>query len=283
MGSPTRGEMTTGYEIYPSPTLQFVTLDLQYPLALGLQRQETREALYERLAEAYPLLQSVNTVEFQFAGAVGGAPPVAAPPTAAASIKMLNREKTRSVTLGATSLQVETSLYVGYDEFAASIRQVLQGVAEVASVPGINRIGLRYTDEIRIAGISKPADWAPYIDQRLLGPVRLAEREANATRCAIEFPLGEGRGLRMQYGAMPEGAQPAVDPAGPLRLRTTGSGPFFVIDMDAYWTAPETGIPRLIVDEVLDVCEDLHTPLHELFEASITERLREEVLRRPSE
>jgi uncharacterized protein (TIGR04255 family) len=81
---------------------------------------------------------------------------------------------------------------------------------------------------------------------------------------------------------MPADAQPTVSPAGPLRLRSSGPGPYFLIDTTGAWTLSDGEVPKYIVDDALELCERLHDPLHVLFEASITERLRDEALRRES-
>lgn len=270
-------------EIYPSPAVQFVVFELRYPTALFLDRPDGREAIYERLSEALPLLHTVNMVQLPFAsgaGSIGAS--LAALPSSGAAIRMLNRERTRSATLGPTSLQIEISIYEGFEDFAASIRQVLQAIAEVGTVQGIERLSLQYIDEIRIPGIADARAWTTYIDERLLGPGLFHEFPARATNVSADYDLGEGLSLQMRAASMPADAQPTVSPAGPLRLRSSGTGPYFLLDTTGAWTLTDGEVPRFIVDNVLELCERLHDPLHHLFESSITERLRDEVLRRES-
>jgi uncharacterized protein (TIGR04255 family) len=270
-------------EIYPSPAVQFVIFELRYPTALFLDKPDGREAIYERLSEAFPLLQTVNTVQLPFStggGAIGAS--LAGLPSAGSAIRMLNRDRSRSATLGPTSLQMEISIYEGFEDFAASIRQVLQAIAEVGIVQGVERLSLRYIDEIRILGVEDAAGWAAYIDERLLGPGLFPAFRAHATDATAQYELGDGLSLQLRAAAMPADAQPAVSPAGPLRLRHSGSGPYFLLDTTGAWTLTSGEVPRFIVDDVLQLSERLHDPLHQLFEQSITERLRDEVLRRES-
>ena len=269
-------------EIYPSPAVQFVVFELRYPTALFLDRPDGREAIYDRLSEAFPLLQTVNTVQFPFPSGAGGigVSLAAELPSAGPAIRMLNRERTRSATLGSTALQMEISIYDGFEDFAASIRQVLQAIAEVGNVQGIERLSLRYIDEIRIPGVADAPAWTGYIDQRLLGPGLFPEFRAHATNVSADYDLGDGLSLQMQAASMPADAQPTVSPAGPLRLRSSGTGPYFLLDTTGAWTLTDGEVPRFVVDDVLQLCERLHDPLHQLFESSITERLRDEVLRR---
>ena len=267
-------------EIYPSPAVQFVIFELRYPTALFLDRPDGREAIYERLSDALPLLQAVNTLQLPFpaAGAAIGASFGA--PSGGSGIRMLNRDRSRSATLTPTSLQMEISIYEGFEDFVASIRQVLQAIAEVGSVQGVERLSLRYIDEIRIPGVGDAPGWAAYIDERLLGPGLFDAFPARTTDVSGQYDLGDGLSLQMRAASMPADAQPTVSPAGPLRLRTSGAGPYFLLDTTGAWTLADGEVPRFIVDDVVDLCERLHDPLHRLFEASITERLRDEVLRK---
>lgn len=269
-------------EIYPSPTAQFVVFDVRYPTALFLERQEGQEAIYERLSDGFPLLQTVNTLQFPLMAPGAAGAPLSMPgiPSATPSIKMLNRDRTRSATLGSTALQVEISAYQGFEDFAASIRQVLQAVAEVGTVQGIEHLSLRYIDEIRVPGLERTSEWGPYLDDRLLGPTLFPEFRVTTASVTAEYDLGGGFVLELRAAAMPKDAPPAVNPGGPLRLRTSGLGPYFLLDMTGAWKPPDAELPRFVVDDVLAQCDRLHDPLHDMFEAAITDRLRDEVLRR---
>jgi uncharacterized protein (TIGR04255 family) len=270
-------------EIYPSPAVQFVIFELRYPTALFLDKPDGREAIYERVSDAFPLLQTVNTVQLPFPAAgttIGGA--FGALPSAGSAIRMLNRDRSRSATLGPTSLQMEISIYEGFEDFVASIRQVLQAIAEVGSVQGIERLSFRYINEIRIPGVADAPGWASYIDERLLGPGLFKAFPAHATDVSAHYDLGDGLSLQMRAASMPADAQPTVSPAGPLRLRNSGPGPYFLLDTTGAWTLAAGEVPRFVVDDVIELCERLHDPQHRLFEESITEQLRDEVLRRES-
>jgi uncharacterized protein (TIGR04255 family) len=78
--------------------------------------------------------------------------------------------------------------------------------------------------------------------------------------------------VRIMHGAAPEGF--AVDPSGPLRIKDVGEGPFFRLDIVSEWTAPDESVPPLTAEGVLDVADQLHSPIREAFENAITEDLR---------
>jgi len=74
----------------------------------------------------------------------------------------------------------------------------------------------------------------------------------------------------------------SVDPNGPLRLKSADHGPYFLLDIDSYWTSPAELVPEFALDDALMLCNELHSPVREVFEAAITEKLRNDVLRKES-
>jgi uncharacterized protein (TIGR04255 family) len=50
--------------------------------------------------------------------------------------------------------------------------------------------------------------------------------------------------------------------------------------LDSFWTAPESEFPEFTVDTTIALVKELHEPLRNLFEASITDELRNKVLRK---
>jgi uncharacterized protein (TIGR04255 family) len=66
----------------------------------------------------------------------------------------------------------------------------------------------------------------------------------------------------------------------PLKRRSppSNSGPYFLVDIDSFWAAGDA-VPEFSVNRALEMIDQLHGPVRELFEAAITERLRTEVLR----
>jgi uncharacterized protein (TIGR04255 family) len=259
-------------EIYPQAPVRFVAFVLQFPLSPKLQRRETKEAVYERLADTFPLFENVGTVSFQMplAGPAAGQPAVqAAMPEKA---RMMNRERTRSVTLGPRMIAVEGTEHSSFEHLRPLLDQVLQALVEVASPSGMAGVTLRYVDEIRHPSASTPADWKGLIADSLLGPTSLSKLEAEQTVGFAVYQLSKQHQLRLSYGAASEGF--AVDPDGPLRVKGHESGPFFRLGLDSEWTAPEEAVPPLTVKDVLAIADTLHDAVSGAFEDAITPALR---------
>jgi uncharacterized protein (TIGR04255 family) len=191
---------------------------------------------------------------------------------------MMNRSRTISITIAPTALIVETTAYSHFEEFIEVVRRTLEAADGTVSLAGIQRVGLRYIDEIRVVGVQTPADWEGYIDAGLLFQSKLGPSlRLQRTESLAEFEMEGGHRTVMRFGAM---TGRVVDPGGPLRVRRTGDGPFFLIDLDSFWLPTDEDIPEFTVQRVLDTCTELRKPIRGLFEASITDRLRDEVLRK---
>jgi len=191
---------------------------------------------------------------------------------------MVNRPRTLSVMVAPSAVIVETSAYTQFEEFLEVIHRALLAAASAVALAGIQRVGIRYIDEIRVEGVRGPVDWFDYINPALLCATALdADLTPQRTEGLAEFELDDGQRTVMRFGAMTGWV---VDPGGPLRLRRAEDGPFFLIDLDSFWVSPGEGIPEFDVERVIDRVKMLRAPVRALFEASITDRLRDEVFRK---
>jgi len=71
-----------------------------------------------------------------------------------------------TVTLGETSVAVETTAYVSRDDFCYRVHKILAAVEKVAAPPIVDRLGLRYIN--RIEGNDQLADIGALVNDRLL-------------------------------------------------------------------------------------------------------------------
>lgn len=73
-------------------------------------------------------------------------------------------------------------------------------------------------------------------------------------------------------------APASVERVGP-RCPLSPPGPLFKLDIDSFWHAADE-VPEFGVDLILNQADALHEPVRYVFESLITDRFREEVLRR---
>lgn len=179
------------------------------------------------------------------------------------------------------ALTLETTAYPGWPRVRELFASAVAARQTVSPVDGYLRLGLRYIDEIRVPTLDDEVDWPTWIDSALVGPagtyaqLGLGARQQQGV--AMFDGLEPGDAYAMRYGAMDRA--PVVPSAESLVRRPLPEpGPFFLLDIDGSWTRQSDGeIPRL--DSALrDTADRLHDPIRSVFELSVTERYREEVL-----
>jgi len=263
-------------EVYPNAPVVLVALEVRHTTA-DLLTSAQRNAIKRRLSSHAPIMKTGQLQQLTVVQAVGG--PSAAPELRAEEFpRYFSRDNTVSVSLRAEAVVVETTRYVRWEQLRTLVADVLEVRQEIGGVDGVERVGLRYVDEIRIPG-GPEQDWASWVDLTLLGPAQVSDEldlAATQWQGVSAFTPGPERTVVLRYGPR-EGF--AVDPGGDLKRSTPAPGPFFLMDIDSFWT-PSEGVPEFDVKALLATCDELHAPVRRLFERLITDRLREEVLRR---
>lgn len=258
-------------EVYPRAPVQFVSLMTRFPLVPDLQRMEGKEAIYRELAESLPLLEAIEVPTLGGLGISVGQPNP--PATGPRQIRMMNRERTRSVTLGPQMLLFECTDHESFPSLQEIVQPAWQALAEKAHPAALNDMTLRYVDEIRHPDVKLTQDWDSLIEAALAGPIGLLDAAPDQLSGLVVYEPSEERQLRVTYGAAPRGF--IVDPSGPLKVQDQGAGPFFQLDIESEWKAPAEAVPPFAVDRALEISEQLHEPIRQAFESAITPRLRD--------
>jgi uncharacterized protein (TIGR04255 family) len=258
------------HEVYPKAPVVLVALEVRHPTADPLTPAETR-AIKKRLSEHFPLESTGQATNVQLM--VGATRPDV---NIENFTRFLNRTKTMAVSFRREAIAVEASEYPGWRKFSELITEALAAREETSPVDGVERVGLRYIDEVRVPG-NGDTNWADWMADSMLGP----------PADAIDLHLGQWQGvgvygnqpgqmLVMRYGPR---TGYALDPNSDLRrVRPTDGGSFFLVDIDSFWT-PDGEVPEFDRDMLASRCEELHGPIRKLFEGVIKDRLRNEVLR----
>lgn len=277
------------YEVYPNAPLQLVALELRYPFSPRLGTQDAIAFFDERLSDELPIVEPLGEQVLMFVGGPAGSPiatpPAATLPSTKSLFRLTSRARTTAVTVSGGNTIVETSNYERYGRFRPLVDRVLNVLAEFGHPVGVERLGLRYIDEVRAPSVkTAPGDWSRYINPVLLaskdvGVEAYPELQPSLWQGVLQYARGVNMKVVMRYGAL-DGV--AVNPDGPLRLaKRQEPGPFFLIDVDSFWAAnQEEEIEEFMPGLVLELCDSLHRPIRAIFEHSITDALRNEVLRR---
>ena len=266
------GSVTEG-EIYPNAPVVLVAFEVRHPTTGPLSPAQLRK-IKQRLGTTVPIVRPGEVTNIQ--GVIGAAEG----PTVRVEQfpRLLSRDSTISVSFREGGVVIETTRYGGWERMRKLIDEVLHARQQIGGLDGVERVGLRYIDEVRVPD-QADSSWQQWVDASLLGPTQVGEKlglQPTEWQGITIFTPGTDRTLALRYG-LREGY--AVDPAGELKRRVPAPGPFFLLDIDSFWM-PSEEVPEFDVDQLLPIAEELHTPVRKLFENLITEELREEVLRR---
>ncbi|MGN6251202.1 MAG: TIGR04255 family protein [Marmoricola sp.] len=265
-------------EVYPNAPIVLVAVEVRHSLCeplgpSGLSR------INAALADHLPLRSEVQNLTLAFQA--GGAPQA----QGGTFPRWSSRDKRTAVTVRTDALMVETTDYLHYEKTRELLKLILDARTASAGEVGVERVGMRYIDEIRV-----PRDdgdsvitWSEWVHQSLLGPapeaggpqslpagLRLSQQQGLAI-----FMGEDDQALGLRYGRQ---VGHATESTPDLRRPMPPPGPYFLLDIDSFWQ-PSQVVPRLETERVLEVADRLHAPVREIFESLITERLRREVLR----
>lgn len=256
---------------YRTAPLVLALLEVRHPLA-NLGTAESLSALRDSLRDTLPIYdrQMVNEVEVNLLPGQG-------PGSRMSQTEIhvfRSRDKRTSLTIGPRAFSLETSDYDGWPKFRDLLLVALNARTAASQIDGVERVGLRYIDEIRIPGAPGTApSWADWLDPSVVAPIPIELKlEVLQQQCVIQYRTENPEDtLTLRYGAV--NGPPAVN--GPIRTEVPDDGHYFLLDTDAAWT-PRT-VPQYAPEQLLSVADRIHDGTQELFESVLTERLRREV------
>lgn len=267
----------TGSNSYISPPLVLAVVEIRHPTSGYLSRGDVA-ALKQALVGVTPLQKEETTTEIQMMIQPNAAPQ--GTPSITTNHRFLTRDRQSSITFGPDVLVVETTAYKTWTELKALAQAAISARQNASPVDGVERVGIRFIDEIRVPENAVDPKWDGWVSDSLLPPdfsndgLRPLQQQS-----VVQYGLVEpGETLTLRYGAV---HGPPVFVAGPnlMRAVTPPVGPFFLLDTDAAWSpAAGQSVPELESEFVMEVADRLHEPVSRLFEELITDKLREEVL-----
>ena len=256
-----------GYEreVYANAPLVYVAFEARFPLAPTL----TDDAALAQLTDAFSATLPVPDIAplLTARDAASGVGPERL-------LRFMSRERMSSVTVTRTSLSVETTAYDQWPSFRELVMNAVETVAGLVRVAGVERVGLRYIDEIRVPNdIPDAAGWSGWVADDVLGHFSLVPEMAVESFTTEATFVGEFGRMVVRYAAL---HGPGVVSDEPLRRAIPAAeGPFFVIDADSFRDAPGDGMLDFTAEVIGNAVDQLHSPLGVLFQSTITDRSRE--------
>ncbi|MFJ6844306.1 TIGR04255 family protein [Streptomyces griseoluteus] len=257
--------------IYSNAPLALTVVELRHTLTPPLNEEE-QAALKKLLSDVFPIARPLESAAVNIPlNAVGQA-------TTKLTIdpRYMTRDSTTAVTFRADGIVVETTAYKRRSDLRELLRRAVEARLAVSAPDGMNRLGLRYINEIR-ADVDTPGDWSKWISPALTGMAELHVGDTSRTQAWQGMAtFGDQHcGVVLRHGNL-DGY--AVAPDGDLRRVTDPPGPFYLLDLDSYWT-PDPDIPTLDWWNIEQRYDEAALSAYGLFEQLITDTYREEVLR----
>lgn len=254
-----------GGEAYPHAPLVFVTCELRFPLAPSLSSDATLEALTAAFRETLPMPDMV-----MLPGSDDASPSLA---PSERLLRFTDLTRTLSVALTRTSLSVETTAYSGWVGFKAHVSDAVRVVAGQARIVGIERVGLRYINEIRVpTALDDASGWSGWVNPALLGHLDLMPDGAPESLTSVVAMRRGEAGLLVRFASLNDGGAISDEPL--RRTIPAREGPFFVIDTDSFRVSPGEQMVDFDTQALEPVLDNLHEPLGGIFEHSITDQTR---------
>jgi uncharacterized protein (TIGR04255 family) len=244
-----------------------VTAEMRLSYEPRLNDTATRDTFAQTVREHLPILASEQFVSLSFQGASGQVTEETLP-----QLRALNPEKTASLTLNANALTVQVVEYEHFDAFLNLVILCLQALPSL--VPGVlvQRVGLRYINEIRIpGGVTDTREWSKWLSGDLLAAFALLpDQPVGGLNGSVLFHLDQERNVLLRWGELV--GRSILIPTIPLRRPELAEGRFFLLDIDSFWE-PESP-QSLNVQRLTDELGRLHMPVGTIFMASLTDDVK---------
>lgn len=250
-----------GGEVFPNAPLQFVVCEIAYPPP-SQEPPHLPDSVKDALGD--PDAELTFAPPGLLRAAEGSDPE-------AAMFRLVGYGETVSVTVWRRALVIEHSDYQHWSEFRALLASLVKAVFDASPPPGVGRIGLRYVDEVHVP--DSPATiqgWAPYVHEAFLWPTKLVDAPVVGAAAGFGYQIGSHRAVNVRAAMLPARA---VASTGPLRLRQRPDTPAFLLDCDGFYQPPELDT-ALASDDVVGICDELHTALDKLFDDAFTDIAR---------
>lgn len=258
-------------EVFPSSPLALVAAEVRFNDSARLRQQTTVDAISIALEHAFPVQEQFHQAELEVH--LGAGPQVSQ--TSGRTFK--NSTSTAVATLSSGRLSLETTAYSNFAEFRELMLVCCRSVVDAGVTPSLQRVGLRYIDEIRVpdAAVQDARRWDKWIDPRLVGHLTIGPQSAQVqqTEGVVTYRLPESSGLNIRFAALPRGA--VISPAALVRQEFNADQPLFVLDFDGYQEFGGPDATLMSVEVIARTLDAVHAPTGEAFQSSITEEARQ--------
>src|SRR5262245_5657372 len=200
-------------EVYPNAPVVLVAFEVRHPPADPLTPAQ-KSKIKSLLADVLPIARTGQLAKIE--GLVGPGAPDGPSMRVERFPKYFSRDNMMAASVKDSAIVIEATRYGGWRRFRDLVHVVLRVRQEATQLDGVERVGLRYVNEVRVAEQTS-VDWGPWVDVSLLGPAQVGARlglQLAQSQGVAVFSPGHERAVVLRYG-LREGDM--VDPGGDLK------------------------------------------------------------------
>ncbi len=240
-----------------TPPLVRVIAQVRFPVIASIEKSEFIAPFQEALRATYPVLRPEISQHLLLG-------PGGVHETRASTLWRLQEAgEGWTVTLAPDFVALETTRYSSREDFLGRLRCVLEALEQHINPRLIDRLGLRYVDQLTGALlVDLPSLLRPEVSGILASP--LAEHTAQSLAEQVFALPEEGASLRARWGLVPAGA--TVDPGAMPPLAT----PSWILDLDAF-TPQGEGARALDVAATLAQARSFAERIYSMFRWAVTD------------
>lgn len=162
--------MTFDQETHPrfefsNNPLKVVVAQIKFPAMFGLTEPAALAAFQAALGHRYPsALPRIPNVTVTV-GPAGAAETV----TDAGPVRLASENGMWLISIGNDAIALETQAYESWVGFRARLEELVAAIPDALRPHHVERLGLRFVDQIQAPDVATPSDWREYIVPSLIG------------------------------------------------------------------------------------------------------------------
>ena len=232
--------------------LNLVVCQVRHEQQLAVTDTKVALAIHESVKDAYPTMEEqISTDLTVTAGPMG----VQTAPQAR-GWRLRSADTAWTAVLMPSFFALETSKYHSWSDFYERLRTLAAAISD-ANAPALEqRLGLRMIDRISRDDVAQPQEWAPWINEHILGAILHPNLGPGitASQQALQLEAGNGRTIVLNHGC----------------AKDADSGNWvYILDHDCF---SQRGV-AFDVGGILAEAESLHDLACRVFQESITPEL----------
>jgi len=250
-------------EVLKAPPLVLALCQVNFATKLRATTDEVAGAFQDKVDARYPLLNPIEMQSFEFSGTAGQSPQARNLP-GKTILQFADHASDWVVSLSSDSIALECRSYQHFEEFLDRLQEVLDACIATVRPTVVNRIGLRYINEIRLTSIT---DVSTVVRSELLGPLSEPIFQVSTKNALQSFELATQSRARINFnhGYFPSGTTIQLRPN-----ESSQSNPFYLIDLDVYQVFAGNDEMAMNSKGLVDRASEFHDTLSRIFWWAIT-------------